>query len=639
MKSFKQMLRCVADIDRAFIPYIFASGIFGALLSFYLLYASRFIVDMYLAKSLQADQLLPIVLLLVLGIFICSICSFFFKYLVKERVKTYRTQAHLKLLHCTASLPLSYIENPDVTALLSSMDAYEASGSFGFETIAAMLQKFIEAFCLVIAASIQFIFLFSQVIIASKSFWSILDVAGFIILLALAALGILKGQSLLMKRFNQSAVEEVTILNAETNYYGSIAASASRIKELRHYFSNTYISRLRAVTSFAKNLVGQLIDGEIVRNVIFYLTQCILSVIAYVYLISKALSGVISAGDVTVCIGALLLCLTTISAISQSASVLMVNRKYVNQYAEYLSLGTADKKDTVADEKTALHNNVHRHQSASEQNVFTDILPEAPDAEHIAVKQVSFGYRGAKDQQLVLHNISLNLAYGKKIALVGENGSGKTTLVKLICGLYEPSSGTIEHVDADASATRPSTLDDLAVVFQDFFIPEMTVGQAVAASETYDAKCVEELLARVDLLDRIKKLPHGLESCLGTLFEDSYGDRPVELSGGERQKLAMARALYKDAPFLIFDEPTAALDPRAEERIYTSLAEISAGKGLLFISHRLASCMFCDAIAVLHDGHIVEYGTHQKLIEQDGLYKKLWDAQASLFSQIEANAE
>lgn len=244
----------------------------------------------------------------------------------------------------------------------------------------------------------------------------------------------------------------------------------------------------------------------------------------------------------------------------------------------------------------------------------------------IEFRNVSFRYPGTKE--LVLDHVSLKIEPSEKIAVVGKNGSGKTTLVKLLCRLYEPEEGEILW---NGKNIREYDLKEwqkiFAIVFQDYSLLSLTLGQNVAASEQYEAERAKEVLQLAGFGERLNKLKKGLE----TVVYPEYEQDGVSFSGGEEQKIAIARAIYKGGQICILDEPTAALDPVSESRVYESFDEIVKGKTAVYISHRLSSCKFSDRIFVLDNGKIAESGTHEALLSQNGLYAQLWQAQAQYY--------
>lgn len=247
---------------------------------------------------------------------------------------------------------------------------------------------------------------------------------------------------------------------------------------------------------------------------------------------------------------------------------------------------------------------------------------------YVEFRDVSFKY---PDTDIyVLRHVNLKLKVGEKLAVVGMNGSGKTTFIKLMCRLYDPTEGeillngvNIQKYDYD------EYMSIFSVVFQDFRLFSFTLGQNVSASVAYDSEKARECLKKAGFDKRLESMPNDLETFLYKDF-DTDG---VEISGGEAQKIALARALYKDAPFIILDEPTAALDPLSEYEVYSKFNEIAGDKTAIYISHRLASCRFCDKIAVFHAGEVVQKGTHEELLaDSKGKYYELWNAQAQYYT-------
>ena len=247
----------------------------------------------------------------------------------------------------------------------------------------------------------------------------------------------------------------------------------------------------------------------------------------------------------------------------------------------------------------------------------------------IEFRNVSFKYAGSENY--ALKNVNLTFKVGERLAVVGMNGSGKTTFIKLMCRLYDPTEGEIYMNDFNVRKyDYRQYLDLFSVVFQDYSLLALPLGNNVSSAATWDGEKAERCLREVGFGERYDNMPKGLE----TPIYKNFDDEGVNVSGGEAQKIALARALYKDAPFIILDEPTAALDPIAEAEIYAKFDEIVGDKTAIYISHRLSSCRFCDKIAVFDNGEIVQVGSHEELLaDENGKYYELWTAQAQYYNK------
>lgn len=246
----------------------------------------------------------------------------------------------------------------------------------------------------------------------------------------------------------------------------------------------------------------------------------------------------------------------------------------------------------------------------------------------VEFRDVSFQYPNT--DTYALRHVNFKFKVGRKLAVVGMNGSGKTTFIKLMCRLYDPTEGEILLNGVDIRKYDHSEYMSLfSVVFQDFKLFSFSLGQNVAASANFDSEQVKFCLQQAGFSERLQEMPEGADTCLYKDLEETG----VEISGGEAQKIALARALYKDSPFIILDEPTAALDPIAEYAVYSKFNEIIGDKTAIYISHRLSSCRFCDEIIVFDGGEIIQRGSHEKLVaDAAGKYHALWYAQAQYYT-------
>lgn len=323
----------------------------------------------------------------------------------------------------------------------------------------------------------------------------------------------------------------------------------------------------------------------------------------YLFVGLKALSGAFGAGKVVEYYGILTQMIAAFSTMAQTLGTIHSNRFHIREDLEFYDLQPVMQLGT---------------------RTIKDVDPQTVE---IGFCDVSFRYPGS--ETYALQHLNMTIRRGEKLAVVGRNGSGKTTMIKLLCRLYDPTEGviTLNGVDIREFDTA-DYLRLFGVVFQDFQLLSFSVAENVAGSSDYDEAKVWECLDMAGLRTRVEEMPNGLAQCVTKLY-DKDG---VDLSGGESQKLAIARALYKDAPFVILDEPTAALDPKSESEVYSKFDAISGGRTAVYISHRMSSCRFCERIVVFADGKAVEQGTHDELLRQNGEYAALWYAQAQHYS-------
>ena len=315
--------------------------------------------------------------------------------------------------------------------------------------------------------------------------------------------------------------------------------------------------------------------------------------------------GVFPVGSVIKYVGYLGLFTSNLGDLLLMAQRLKVNEQYLEVYLDYFDIKNDMYQGSLSVEK------------------------RSDKKFDIEFKNVSFKYQGTDDY--ALKNINLDLKVGERLAVVGMNGSGKTTFIKLLCRLYDPTEGEIFMNDFNIRKyDYRQYLDLFSVVFQDYNLLSVPLGNNVASSDTWDTEKAERLLEEVGFGERYATMSRKLET---PLYKD-FDEDGVNVSGGEAQKIALARALYKDAPFIILDEPTAALDPIAEAEIYSKFDQIVGDKTAIYISHRLSSCRFCDKIAVFDKGEIVQIGTHEELLsDENGKYYELWHAQAQYYTE------
>ncbi len=401
---------------------------------------------------------------------------------------------------------------------------------------------------------------------------------------------------------NQSISENIVRREGYLSYFGQY----ERGKEIRIYqLGKLMISRLmgthrindRALDECTRRRVPYNVAGEFAEEATVALTYCITGV--------AALMGRITLGGMTQCTQSIANLIWNLRSGWSLAIALWYNGEYLERYFEFLDMPSEMKKGCLPVEKRI-------------------------DREYkIVFDHVSFRYPGS--DRYALKDISLEFNIGEKMAVVGMNGSGKTTFIKLLCRLYDPTEGTISMNGIDIRRyDYEEYLSLFSVVFQDFQLFSFTLGENVAVAEDYQEDAVRDALGKSGMEEFLAAQEKGLS----TVIYRDFDKDGVEVSGGEAQKIALARAVCKGAPFVLLDEPTAALDPLAEYEIYKRFNDLVADRTTVYISHRMSSCRFCGDIAVFHEGRMVQRGSHESLMEDtEGKYYELWTAQAQYYTE------
>ena len=430
---------------------------------------------------------------------------------------------------------------------------------------------------------------------------------GFIVLLFAAALAApvcaTKGNS-----YWERNDEQGTFGNRVFGYFSSASSNRARMADMRFYkqqaIAEYYLEKNN--TFSMKSTFAQYAKGPM--GLLIALSSCVsafLTGLIYLLVCIKAWAGAFGLGTATQYIGSVTSFFGGFSELMKCIGVMRINSSFLDTVFELLDTPNTMYQGSLTTEKRS------------------DIQYD------VEFRDVSFKYPGS--EAYALRHVNMKFKVGSRLAVVGMNGSGKTTFIKLLCRLYDPTEGEIL---LNGINIRKYRYDDymkiFSVVFQDFQLLALPLGQNVAASQTYDAARVLDCLNKAGFGEKLAKMPHGLD----TYLYKSVDTEGVDVSGGEAQKIAIARALYKDSPFIILDEPTAALDPIAEAEIYSKFDEIAGDKTAVYISHRLSSCKFCDEIAVFDSGSVIQQGTHSDLLaDESGKYFELWNAQAQYYKK------
>lgn len=411
-----------------------------------------------------------------------------------------------------------------------------------------------------------------------------------------------------MKEF----VDEMMPINRNFSFYGNLMFLPSHGCEIRIYDQSDWIARegFEYILDKGCDITRKSTKESIKCNFKNSILNTILNILIYIFVIVKASLGIFSIGNIIQYVGIIAGFMHAVTELSARISDLFIHNHTLKKYFELIEYPSSMYKGSLPIEK----------------RIFCD----GGDADYeIDFKNVSFKYPNTENY--ILKNINIKFKVGGKLAVVGLNGSGKTTFIKLLTRLYDPTEGEILLNGINIKKyDYYEYMNVFSVVFQDFKLFDFTLAENVACSVDYDEEKVIEALNKAGFGERLKTLEHGIHTTRRINNYDNYG---VNFSGGEMQKIALARAIYKNSPFIVLDEPTAALDPIAEYEIYSKFDNLVGEKTAVYISHRLSSCRFCEDIAVFEAGEIVERGNHTTLIERNGLYNKMWYAQAEYYDE------
>lgn len=512
------------------------------------------------------------------------------------------------------NMDFAAVDNPYTHDLHAQIKQNENWSSWGLMKVIYQFEGMVRALFKMGGAVALSVSLFTMKVPEGAGILTVLNNPVFVILLAAVMLLVTFISPLIANKaegYWARYAKDARLGNRMFSFYGFMGYDRSRSLDIRMYrqdiLCRSYMERENnfgpnsKIAKYAKGPMGgyAALSAAISRAFMG---------IVYGFVCLKAWGGAFGVGPVTQYIGAVTALAGGVSDFIGTLGDMRTNGTFLEKVFEFLDIPNDMYQGSLTVEKR------------SDCNY------------EIEFRDVSFRYPST--QSYALRNLSLKFKIGERLAVVGQNGSGKTTFIKLLCRLYDPTEGEIllNGIDIRKYNYR-EYMSVFSVVFQDFKLLAFPLGQNIAAGVDYDKEAIVRSLEKAGFQERLAEMPEGTETCLYRDFED----KGVEISGGEAQKIAIARALYKDAPFIILDEPTAALDPVAEYEIYTKFDEIAGDRTAIYISHRLASCRFCDEIAVFHEGKVVQQGSHEVLLgKAGGKYQELWNAQAQYY--VSSNA-
>ncbi|GHU37215.1 ABC transporter ATP-binding protein [Clostridia bacterium] len=393
-------------------------------------------------------------------------------------------------------------------------------------------------------------------------------------------------------------------------YLSDLAKDFSFAKEVRLFnLRDKFQSRLDDIAKFKADLLAKSPSRRIPSFLTLAASNFVFEASIYLYLgYLVIVPATVTLGAFAMYASALRQFKSALESLTNEVVMLPLRAPYLKDFFDFLETKTVDKQSSET----------------------SDIAQNVKSVE-IIFDGVGYCYPGA--ERYALKNVNLKIKTGESLLIVGENGAGKSTFAKLLCGLLHPTEGKILIGGVD-TATIPhgEYMRNISAVFQDFQLFSVPIWDNIAAMHSRVGDRLNNAIAQVNLAPAIAELPNGIETTFGREFDETG----AEMSGGQAQRLAIARAVYKESPVLVLDEPTSAIDPRAEHEIFSAFKRIHNNRTTVFISHRMSSSRFTDKIAVFSDGELVEYGEHESLSAQNGIYSEMYNMQAELYREEDA---
>lgn len=570
--------------DKKYVLWLFARQVIAATLPVAGALLPKLILDEVLADA-QVGKLAAFVLGFAVYVLLANALTEFLFWDEFSRRLHVSSQFHLRMYEKLTYADYAGIESPNYHQMRTRAEKFLYCNYHGFGYLLTCAVNIIGQVLTLLGLT---------AVLSVLEIWFVLLFAALTILCSLVESRAAK--QALEKQMQAAETERVT------TYYSNLFQSAAFAKEIRLHGAQRHLLARWQKDDAHSNACYRSANTRYIRSGAaragFTFAQ---QITAYGFLLAKVLTGGMSVGTLTMCIGA-------VTSFAEALRSLLQSFNEIRAYDLYY-----DDLDAFINCPAHLREN--------------EALPVKKQPHRIEVRNVTFRYPGAKDP--ALKNVSLTIEKGQRLALVGENGSGKSTLIKLLCRLYDPTEGCILMDGQDIrTLDYDAYLAQFAAVFQDFQLFDMTLRDNLTLGRPADDAQLMSVLQRVGLGARLHTLPQGLDTYVGRLFSEEG----FEPSGGEAQKIALARALLRDAPVIVLDEPAAALDARAEYELYRQFNELVAGKSAVYISHRMSSCRFCDKVAVLDGGELVEYGTHAQLLKQGRRYAELYHLQAQYYT-------
>lgn len=579
-----------------------ANCIISQLSPYFGLYMSALIIDEITAGS-GFERLITLAVITVAGMLLLNTVNHMLSRVVEETDSILWHVQELFMLKAQCRMQYKYYEDPKTALLRRTIRNHSNYGGHG---IYRVYYSYWSTLSCIINIVMSVSLTASMLVTTAQGEYS--GLLGFInspfsAVILLGLIGINVAVNLISARYCGRIENE--LWNEHNTIFARSNAYVSNLPDARIFNAPKLTLKRNREALVEADYINKLTKNGIKNQLFTKPLNAVMNIGLAVYVGAKAFIGVFGIGSFVLYRGTVEKFVNAVAEFTSTFGNLRYNNRYLEELYTFLDLPDDMYKGTLSVEKR-------------EDNRF-----------EIEFRNVSFKYPGA--ETYAIKNVSFKFRIGERLAFVGMNGSGKTTFIKLLCRLYDPTEGKILLNGIDITRYKyDEYLKLFSVVFQDFYTFGFTLGEAVSASLDYDGERVKSALERVGFGERLAEYPNGLDTVL-TREADNEG---VDVSGGEAQKIALARALYKNAPFMILDEPTAALDPIAEADVYSRFNDFVEEKTAIYISHRLSSCRFCDNIVVFNEGEIVQYGSHDTLVaEEKGKYHELWNAQAQHYGK------
>jgi ABC-type multidrug transport system, ATPase and permease components len=588
----KKEISLLLELEKKFTLYHVISSILSSLAPYINIYFMAKMVNELLYSKHKKAIACYVLLIVMLDFFIYLIVN------TLNNSKKYRLQQlnkNEKIFFSEKNMSMDYcnLESNEVRSLFERINM-ENQGGHNLYFLYTFLGEIITNVISIVSATILTYSLFSSS--AINYFLKTIIIVLILFAVIFSVITNLKTNNYMLEYFDKCMVHGAKF-GFLYNFYKEYKVG----KDVRLYNMRSYIVNIQkdedayydqALYETQKRSLRYEVPKQIFLNVII--------VFIYIVFAVSCFNGEIKIGDIAKYVACIMMMITNSSGLVSQMQSLFNNNKYFENYFSYLDL---------------------------ESVVVTGSEKLSENIDQIEFKMVSFKYPNS--EVFALENFSFKFSYGKKYAIVGLSGSGKTTMIKLLCRLYNPTNGEILINGVNIKEYEyDEYIKKISVVFQDFKLFSFELAQNITCSEEYDLRKIKNIINNVGLSKWVNSLSNRMTT---PLYKD-FDEAGVEISGGEAQKIAIARAIYKNSPIIILDEPTATLDPISEAEVYSEFDKLVSGKLSIFISHRLSSCLFCDDIIVVENGNLKQNGNHKELLaEVNGLYYKMWKSQEQYY--------